>query len=180
MIKLKNKVIDDYGQVAYTAAGLVAMLYRGEDIKQLTAVDEAQIQQFNQEMFALDEEPLRVLKDLDIDILRFDYELQKSWIFPEEAQTVDLLPILLEQCKTDIERERVEMEWQRFEKANWGMVLRLLYWLVEVMRENNVVWGVGRGSSVSSFVLYLIGVHKINPLVYNLSFDEFMRPTDNK
>ena len=43
------------------------------------------------------------------------------------------------------------------------------------MRKNNIVWGVGRGSSVASFVLFLIGVHKINSLYYDISIDEFLR-----
>ena len=32
------------------------------------------------------------------------------------------------------------------------------------MRENNIVWGVGRGSPVASYVLFLIGVHRINSI----------------
>lgn len=180
MIKLKNKVINDYGQVAYTADGLIDLLYRSENIKELTAIDDPKIRQFNREISTLDEEPLKILHDLDIELKDFDAQLQKEWLFPAEAQTVDLLPWLLVQCKTDVEKERVRKEWAAFEAANWIMVLRLIYWLVGVMRENNVVWGVGRGSSVSSFILYLIGIHKVNPLKYNLDFGEFIRLTDNK
>ena len=36
-------------------------------------------------------------------------------------------------------------------------------YLVDTMRNNNIVWGVGRGSSVGSFVLYKIGINRINP-----------------
>jgi DNA polymerase III alpha subunit len=43
------------------------------------------------------------------------------------------------------------------------------------MRKENIVWGVGRGSSVASYVLYLIGVHKIDSLYYNLDVEEFLR-----
>lgn len=54
-------------------------------------------------------------------------------------------------------------------------LLRYLKYLVDTMRANNVVWGVGRGSSVASFVLYLIGVHKINSLSYDLDPTEFLK-----
>ena len=54
-------------------------------------------------------------------------------------------------------------------------VLQFLIYFVDTLRANNVVWGVGRGSSVSSFCLFLIGVHKINPLLYNLDYREFLR-----
>jgi DNA polymerase III alpha subunit len=43
------------------------------------------------------------------------------------------------------------------------------------MRKHNIVWGVGRGSSVASYVLYLIGVHKINSMYYDLDIEEFLR-----
>jgi DNA polymerase III alpha subunit len=43
------------------------------------------------------------------------------------------------------------------------------------MRKNNILWGVGRGSSVASFVLYLIGIHRINSLFYNLPIEEFLK-----
>jgi len=43
------------------------------------------------------------------------------------------------------------------------------------MRRNNIVWGLGRGSSTASYVLYLLGVHKINSLYYDLSIEEFLK-----
>jgi len=48
-------------------------------------------------------------------------------------------------------------------------------YLVDLMRENNIVWGVGRGSSVSSFVLFLIGIHRINSIYYDLDVEEFLK-----
>ena len=54
-------------------------------------------------------------------------------------------------------------------------LLRFLVYIVDVMREQDIVWGVGRGSSVASYVLYLIGVHKIDSLYYDLDIAEFLR-----
>ena len=54
-------------------------------------------------------------------------------------------------------------------------LLRYLKYFVDTMRENNVVWGLGRGSSVASYVLYLIGVHKIDSMYYDLDVGEFLR-----
>ena len=54
-------------------------------------------------------------------------------------------------------------------------VLRYMVYLVNFMRENNIVWGVGRGSSVASYVLYLIGVHRIDSIQYGLDWREFLR-----
>jgi len=54
-------------------------------------------------------------------------------------------------------------------------VLQFLKYMVDTLRENNIVWGVGRGSSVASYVLYLLGVHKVNSIKYNLDPTEFLR-----
>jgi DNA polymerase III alpha subunit len=54
-------------------------------------------------------------------------------------------------------------------------LLKYLKYLVDTMRTHNIVWGVGRGSSVASFILFLIGIHRINSLHYDLSIDEFLK-----
>ena len=54
-------------------------------------------------------------------------------------------------------------------------LLRYLKYLVDVMCDNHVIWGVGRGSSVASYVLYLLGVHRIDSLYYDLDPAEFLR-----
>jgi len=46
---------------------------------------------------------------------------------------------------------------------------------VDVMHDNRVIWGVGRGSSVASYVLYLLGVHRIDSMYYDLDAGEFLR-----
>ena len=98
-----------------------------------------------------------------------------DWMTPKKYQNFDLLPWLIQQCKNDVETARVELEWQLYTTKGLVPVLQTVKYLVDIMREHNLVWGVGRGSSVASYVLYLIGVHKINSIEYNLDFSEFMR-----
>ena len=73
------------------------------------------------------------------------------------------------------EMARVCEELHEYEKRGMFNLLKFLVYLVDIMRENNIVWGVGRGSSVASYVLYLIGIHKINSIQYGLDWHEFMR-----
>ena len=54
-------------------------------------------------------------------------------------------------------------------------MLRILIYIIETMRKHKLVWGVGRGSSVASYVLYLLGVHKVNSLKHNLDIKEFLK-----
>jgi len=54
-------------------------------------------------------------------------------------------------------------------------VLKFLVYLVNICEENDVVLGVGRGSSVASYILYLINVHHIDSIKYNLDIKEFLK-----
>ena len=62
-----------------------------------------------------------------------------------------------------------------FQERDLFNLLRYLKYLVDTMTENRLIWGVGRGSSVASFVLYKLGVHRINSLHYELDPAEFLR-----
>jgi DNA polymerase III alpha subunit len=113
--------------------------------------------------------------DIGISIAEFDKINQSNWHMPESYKTYDIAKYVLDKCTTDEELQRVGDELLKFQERGMFVLLRYLKFLVDTMRENKVVWGVGRGSSVSSYVLYLIGVHRINSLFYQLSVDEFLK-----
>jgi DNA polymerase III alpha subunit len=94
---------------------------------------------------------------------------------PSEYYSIDIAQWILDQCKTDAELQRAGEELIMFQERNMFNLLKYLKYLVDTLRKNNIVWGVGRGSSVASFVLFLIGIHKINSLYYDLSIDEFLK-----
>jgi DNA polymerase III alpha subunit len=94
---------------------------------------------------------------------------------PQEYQDLDVGRWLLGQCDTDQERQRVEQELTIYDQYQMTMLLNYLKYLVDTMRSNNIVWGVGRGSSVASYCLYLIGVHKIDSLAFDLDIHEFLK-----
>lgn len=98
----------------------------------------------------------------------------KHWFVPK-----DYFPNLVEwlhtQCESQEQRDRVDEELNLFIKNNMYDVLHAMKYIVDTLRENNVVWGVGRGSSVASYVLYLIGVHKIDSIKYSIPIEEFFK-----
>lgn len=108
-------------------------------------------------------------------IVDFDKKNCSDWHMPEQYKTLDMEKYLLDKCNNEEEKQRVLDEYKLFAEKSFVDVLRFLVYFVDTLRENNVVWGVGRGSSVSSFCLFLIGVHKINPLMYQLDYREFLR-----
>jgi DNA polymerase III alpha subunit len=88
---------------------------------------------------------------------------------------MDILDWLYQRCPTPEIRERVVEELRLFAKHDMIPVLKTMKYIVDTLRANNIVWGVGRGSSVASYVLFLLGVHKIDSLYYNLDIDEFLK-----
>lgn len=97
------------------------------------------------------------------------------WFIPYEYKTMDILDWLYQRCPTSEVRERVVEELRLFAKHDMIPVLKTMKYVVDTLRANNVVWGVGRGSSVSSYVLFMIGVHKIDSVKYKLPINEFFK-----
>jgi hypothetical protein len=121
--------------------------------------------------------PTKVKKyqKLDISIEDFDIQSSNNWHFPLDYQTFDIAKFVLDQCQTETELQRAGEELLMFQERDMLVLLKYLKYLVDTMRNNNIVWGVGRGSCVSSFVLFLIGIHKINPIYYDLDVSEFLK-----
>lgn len=110
------------------------------------------------------------------DIETFDKENQQQWLMPKHYYTFDILEYCLSKCKTDEEKIRVLEELVEFEKRNLMKLLQWMKYFVDVCTDNNILWGIGRGSSVASYVLYLIGVHRIDSIKYGLEWREFLKP----
>jgi len=100
---------------------------------------------------------------------------QQQWHMPDEYQQLDIAQHVLNLCKSEAELQRCGAELLLYQERDLFDLLRYLKYLVDVMRANNIIWGVGRGSSVASFVLYKLGVHRIDSLYYNLDITEFLR-----
>jgi DNA polymerase III alpha subunit len=105
----------------------------------------------------------------------FDHRNQQNWLMPDEYKQLDIAKLVLDLCKTDAELQRVGEELLLYQERNLFDLLRYLKYLVDVMREHRLIWGVGRGSSLASYVLYLLGVHRINSMFYDLDPQEFLR-----
>ena len=108
-------------------------------------------------------------------IVDFDRRLQQTWHMPDQYRQLDIAQHVLDLCTTDAELQRCGHELLLYQERDLFNLLRFLKYLVDVMTENQVIWGVGRGSSVASYVLYKLGVHRINSMFYELDVEEFLR-----
>jgi len=167
--------INDHGDVIFTEQEAIDLLYNNPnfDISKLffdeTTKYESALKELGLELPIIQTAPQREsVKD-------FDNKNINNWHMPDKYYKINVLQWLLDKCQTDEEKIRVQLEYDMFEKREFIKVLQFLIYFIDILRANNIVWGVGRGSSVASFCLFLIGVHKINPLLYNLNISEFLR-----
>jgi DNA polymerase III alpha subunit len=167
--------IDKYGQIIYTENDICNLMLQDPTriIKNMLVDKDIT---FTDMFVNMDDLPkLTKYISLDKSLHEFDEHSQNNWHMPTEYKNFDIAKFVLEQCKSEAELQRAGQELLMFQERDMFVLLQYLKYLVDTMRKHNVVWGVGRGSSVASFVLFLIGVHKINSLYYDLSIDEFLK-----
>jgi DNA polymerase III alpha subunit len=168
---------DSLGIPRFTNRDLIDMIYSGHaDKVHVVLCDPSDdVDKFNAAMEAQGFDTLQKYIPLDVDQKTFDGVCQGEWFMPDEYKQLTIQNYVLNKCQTDQEIERVSEELKAFRERDMFNLLRYMVYLVDFMRENNIVWGVGRGSSVASYVLYLIGVHRINSIQYGLDWREFLR-----
>jgi DNA polymerase III alpha subunit len=162
---------DSYGNPIFQEHDIFNMLYKGqlEYIDQIFTDPTTEVQElFNH----LGITPKTIVNNLDLE--SFDKANQKDWFIPNDYYP-NLVEMLYGMCTTKEQTDRVNEELEAFIEHNILDLLFVLKYIVDTLRANNVVWGVGRGSSVASYVLYLIGVHRIDSIKYNLDWHEFLR-----
>lgn len=170
--------IDSYGRTVLSERDVCARLYVDPDLDvSRIKLNSENTVKYNRaiEKLYLDWDPLVQLEEIEESPLEWHRRNQNSWLMPEEYQNMDIAKWVLDQCADQNELQRCGQELLMFMDRDCIDLLKYLKYLVDTMRANRIVWGVGRGSSVASFVLYLIGIHKIHSLRHNLAIDEFLR-----
>ena len=156
---IKNK----FGEIVYNIEDVVNLMMSEQNVSGIT-VDST---------VKLDD----VMPETDISLSVDEYDLmnQHNWLMPEEYKQIDIAQHVIDCCKTDAEIQRAGEELLMFQQRNLFNLLKYLRYLVDTMKTNNIIWGVGRGSSVASYVLYLLGVHRVDSMYYDLDPKEFLR-----
>ena len=167
---------DKYGQCYTSADEICNLLYEKPDLD-LTRFLVESPQQYNSSVKQLyvDFPKLQQYTLPAVSLEEFHETLQQEWHMPNNYQELDIAEWVLSQCKTAVELQRVGQELILYQERDLFDLLRFMKYLVDTLRKNNIVWGVGRGSSVASYILYLIGVHRIDSLYYDLDIAEFLK-----
>lgn len=159
---------DEFGQIVLNENDVCDIFYRNPNAKPKYIYTDTEIHN----SIDLEYFPKLLVYKPNVD---YDKLHQNDYFIPKEYLNFDIAKFVLDSCKNDSELQRAGEELLLFQQHDMLDLLVYLKYLVDTLRKNNTVWGVGRGSSVASFVLYLIGVHKINSLYYDIPITEFFK-----
>jgi DNA polymerase III alpha subunit len=166
--------LDKYSNPIFNEQDIFEALYKGQTLSSEMFVES------NDDIKSLESTAelkfWKSLDDYDLSLEEYDSSLQTDWNMPDEYKTLDIEQWVREQGPPwDPNFTRIEEELAAYKARNMLDLLRWLKFFVDTCSKEQVLWGVGRGSSVASYVLYLIGVHNIDPIKYNLDWQEFLR-----
>lgn len=165
----------NYQQVV-SSDDIVEVWLRNNNVKTVVSTDKDLVDEFNTWSTYFDNpSKINIQTPSNESAEQFVRHCTDNWYLPDKYIQLDIEHYLLDKCNTQEEVDRVATELHLYKERNMYPVLRWLVYFIDTMRSNNIVWGVGRGSSVASYVLYLIGVHRINSLRFNLDITEFLK-----
>lgn len=166
---LKDRVLWFDGTQQIPSLLVESFILRGVNPEQIIVTESSpDIEQYN----ILSDIPISCTKDVNIP---FDF----SWNIPPQYQTMDLSAHVLtlfkkSQLPQTLEyTNRINAEFIEIERFRLTNLFKTLVYVINTLRDNSQLWGIGRGSSCASLILYLLGVHCIDPIKYNIDLSEF-------
>lgn len=168
---------DQHGQIIYSDEDICNFIMQGKDVLEFKTMLVDESVDIETAASILDDLPMFIRYDkiAQESTEEFDHRCQNNWKMPQKYKDLDIAEYVLNLCGNEAELQRCGAELLLFQERDLFNLLRYLVYLVDTMRENKLIWGVGRGSSVASYVLYKLDVHRIDSLYYELDPEEFLR-----
>lgn len=177
LINLGNRAIDKQGNIVYFNDALVDLMYNDIILNgELFPESDCDVNAFNKLSYKNFDDVYYKLPEK----LKSFEERKNTWFYPEEYNKINLENYFInilneEKINTNITKNRVIEEINLYKEKDFEKFLRFCIYFSDVMKEKDFVVGVGRGSSVSSYLLYLLKIHLINPLDYGLNIQDFLK-----
>jgi len=169
---------NNYGELVFNESDIIDLVMQDhatENLKSILVDGSVNIYQVKQFVANFADKLIAYNDTSSKTLSEWDQQQQQTWRMPKEYQELDIAQYILNLCESEEELQRAGAELLLYQEHELFNLLRYLKYLVDVMSENQVIWGVGRGSSIASFVLYKLKVHRINSLYYQLDIKEFLK-----
>jgi DNA polymerase III alpha subunit len=127
----------------------------------------------------LSKDKITTKEEIDAEKISFDWKIPPEYLAIDvEKRVWNAYRARFPKTSTGEEivcSERIIRELHEYSTRGLLDVLRVLIYTVDMFKKNKVVWGVGRGSSCASFILFLLEVHSVDPIKYEIPLEEFFK-----
>lgn len=171
--KLKDRILWFDGDSSIEESNIGLFGYKGSDTSGLYIQKiSPSIEQYNQ--YAEENDQIRIKNNI--------VQYCRDWTIPDQYINLDIIEyvqhkadhyIITNNVEQNNVYDRISLEFKLYEKYKLFDLLKTLIYIINTFEENSCVYA-GRGSSVSSFILYLIGVHDVDSLEYELEIHDFL------
>lgn len=178
-------IVNEYGQVTFDTNEIINKLYT-QEWQTVTGFVESldEIAKWNQNCQQFELVPVESQQTPQQDPQSYHSELSYQWKMPIEFLKFDPMVFFSQELVNRSLNQQEYLDYLVGEIKTWDNIMthesavnlwKFLHYLIKTCEIKDIVTGVGRGSSVSSLVLYLLGVHHVDPVKYKLDYKEFLR-----
>ncbi len=180
MIELKTE-LKEYtlwydGVVEIPPSDLESLFMQNIDIGSIAVTEvDANVSKFNK----LSPTKVGLKTEVDAEKISFD------WNIPDGYKSLDVEQYVMNEAAKKLSRysgidldkrlNRLKEELKEYKSRDLFPVVQTLIYIIDQFKNNNIVWGVGRGSSCASYVLYILDVHSVDVIKYNIPLIEFFK-----
>jgi DNA polymerase III alpha subunit len=178
VINLPDRIVTDEGEVIAKHSLLVKQALSGEVFTELRAMAHPDIKQYNKSSgYAT---PIDTWEDSGEGTEKGPNPETFEWTIPKKYLDLDVAELCInaleeKKLNSDVYIERLSWELLQMETKDMHQFVRCLLYVTHRFKEDGVLWGVGRGSSCASLIMYLLGINKVDPVKYNIPAEEFFK-----
>ena len=171
-MELTDRIFDENGNAFLSGDAIANMLYNGKDIYAGTFyvdTSDGEMEKFN--LFSDKSVQLSPSEKIN-NIKRRD-----EWFMPDFYKTLNLKELfdIMSNGLPDIYKERVDYELNLYHEKGYDNFLRYCVYLSTIVNQKKIVVGCGRGSSCASYLLFLLGLHMVDSVKFDIDVREFLK-----
>jgi DNA polymerase III alpha subunit len=169
--QLSNRKLWYDGHSSYNPSSIISLLTKNIQVDWVDYIT-PDILEYNK----LAEPNQQIQQKTSCDNLSHDWNIPTEYTQLNVAEYVADVHHRMYGSSVDIDQReiRLAMELSIYYQQGLVDVLRTIIYVINTLSLSDEVWGVGRGSSVSSYVLYVIGAHDVDSFEYELDINDFL------
>ncbi len=176
LLELEDRIITDRGETVAKFDLLIKKALSDEIFTDLPALYHEDIKFWNRKQ---PDDKITIWED-DGEFCGPD-ETTFEWNIPKKYLKLDIEELAAEKFAemgfdgNTVYEDRLVWELGQMRKQEMYPFIRCLVYVIDEFRKHDILWGVGRGSSCSSLVMFILGINRVDPIKYNIDPKEFFK-----